>query len=133
MLLVDHYVAKSDIHGLGVFSAEVVVAGREIWVFNEFIDREIPEERVQDLPNHVRNRIYTHAWHRAELKCFWLSADGDYFMNHSNTPTLQLREHCLVASRNIKVGDELTCDYRVVKVAAYDPLTMWKEISAGDV
>ena len=133
MLLVDHYVAKSEIHGLGVFSAEDLGAGEALWVFNELVDREIPEERLPELPNHVRDKIYTHAWHRAELKCFWLSADGDYFMNHSDTPTLELREHSFVASRNIKIGDELTCDYRVVKVAAFDPSSSFREVSMSEV
>ena len=120
MLLIDHYVAQSSIHGLGVFSAEVVAKGRLIWEFNQIIDREIPESMLSDLPPHVVNKIHRHAWYHPEIQCFWLGADGDYFMNHSETPTLEITGKSFIASRNIFVGDELTCDYRVVNVLDYN-------------
>ena len=121
MLLVDHYVAKSDIHGLGVFSAQSVKRNDLIWEFNPIIDREIPKEKLSDLPDHVVAKIYKHAWYHPDSDCFWLAADGDYFMNHSDMPTMEIRGHSFVASRDLVIGDELTCDYRVVKVFDYDP------------
>lgn len=45
-------------------------------------------------------------------------------MNHSDTPTMALRGDRFVASRDLEIGDELTCDYRVVKVFAYDPVAV---------
>lgn len=122
MLLIDHYVAKSDIHGLGVFSAQSVKHESLIWEFNPIIDREIPREKLLDLPAHVVAKIYKHAWYHPEHDCFWLAADGDYFMNHSDIPTMKIRGHSFVAARDLVIGDELTCDYRVVKVFDYDPI-----------
>lgn len=122
MLLIDHYVAKSDIHGLGVFSAQSVKRDDLIWEFNPIIDREIPKEKLLDLPDHVVAKIYKHAWYHPEKSCFWLAADGDYFMNHSDMPTMDIRGHSFVAARDLVIGDELTCDYRVVKVFDYDPV-----------
>lgn len=121
MLLVDHYVAESGIHGLGVFSAQSVKRDDLIWEFNPIIDREIPEEKLSDLPDHVVAKIYKHAWYHPENNCFWLAADGDYFMNHSDMPTMEIRGHSFVAARDLVIGDELTCDYRVVKVFDFDP------------
>ena len=121
MILIDHYVAQSSIHGLGVFSAENATKGRLIWEFNPIIDREIPESKLSDLPSHVVNKIYRHAWYHPEIQCFWLGADGDYFMNHSETPAMEIFGKSFIASRDIFVGDELTCDYRVVNVLDYNP------------
>ena len=122
MLLIDHYVAESDIHGLGVFSAQSVKRDDLTWEFNPVIDREIPREKLSDLPDHVVEKIYKHAWYHPENNCFWLAADGDYFMNHSVMPTMELRGLSYVAARDLVIGDELTCDYRVVKVFDYDPI-----------
>ena len=121
MLLIDHYLAESNIHGLGVFSAQSVKRDDLTWEFNPIIDREIPKEKLSDLPDHVVARIYKHAWYHPENNCFWLAADGDYFMNHSVMPTMELRGHSFVAARDLVIGDELTCDYRVVKVFDFDP------------
>ena len=121
MLLIDHYVAESDIHGLGVFSAQSFKRDDLIWEFNPIIDREIPQEKLSDLPDHVVAKIYKHAWYHPESDCFWLAADGDYFMNHSDMPTMEVRGHSFVAARDLVIGDELTCDYRVVKVLDFDP------------
>lgn len=133
MLLIDHYVGTSKIHGLGVFSAQDVKKGELIWQFNDVIDREIEEERLLDLPLHVVAKIHRHAWHRPERNCFWLAADGDYFMNHSDFPTLHCSDSALFAAQDFTIGDELTCDYRVVKVLDYDPEidVQIKLVSAG--
>lgn len=119
MILIDHYVSQSPIHGLGVFSSEVVTQDSLIWEFNPIIDRNIPVSALSNLPLHVVNKIHKHAWFHPETQSFWLGADGDYFMNHSENPTLQLIGLSFVASRNIEIGDELTCDYRVVQVLDY--------------
>lgn len=120
MLLIDHYVARSLIHGLGVFSAENVSKGMLVWEFNKVIDHEIPESKLCELPPHVVNNIHRHAWFHPETQCFWLGADGDYFMNHSELPALELAGKSFIASRDIFVGDELTCDYRFVSVLDYN-------------
>ena len=121
MLLIDHYVDRSDIDGLGVFSAQNVRSGDLVWDFNPIIDREIPEENLIGLPAHVIASIYKHAWYFPEDSCFWLAADGDYFMNHSDAPTLNLCGRTFVASQDIVIGQELTCDYRIVKVLDFSP------------
>lgn len=120
MLLIDHYVAKSAIHGLGVFSSENVAKGKLVWEFSPIIDREIPESKLSDLPPHIVKKIHTHAWYHPEERQFWLGGDGDYYMNHEDAPTLEVAGRIFIASRDIVIGDELTCDYRVVNVLDYD-------------
>lgn len=57
MLLIDHYLAKSTIHGLGVFSAEFIPDGQKVWEFHPAIDRIVPEADFESLPCHVRLMI----------------------------------------------------------------------------
>ena len=132
MILVDHYVAESKIHGLGVFSAEVVKKGVLIWEFNPIIDIEISHESVLGLPEHVIRKIHKHGWHHPEKNSFWLAADGDYYMNHSDNPTLEREGYSFVAAKDISAGDELTCDYRIVNVLDYNPLLAIQTSTALD-
>lgn len=132
MLLIDHYVAKSAIHGLGVFSSENVTKGKLIWEFNPIIDSEILESKLLDLPPHVVKIVHKHAWYHPRERRFWLGGDGDYYMNHEDAPTLEVSGHNYFASRNICIGDELTCDYRYVNVLDFDlKSSQGANVSAG--
>jgi hypothetical protein len=42
-------------------------------------------------------------------------------MNHSDNPNLVDGGEKMFAARDIAIGDELTCDYRIVKVATFHP------------
>lgn len=121
MLLVDHCVAKSKIHGLGVFAKENIKEGAIVWRFNPVIDREIPYDAISDLPVHSRRQIMNHASFIPNRNIFLLGCDGDYFMNHSDDPSLMDDGEMMFATRDIAIGEELTCDYRVVKVMGFDP------------
>ena len=123
MLLIDHFISKSKIHGMGVFSAEFVRAGAIVWEYNRVLDIKILEAELTGLPEHVIARIKTHAEYFPTEKYFILGTDGDYYMNHSDDPNLLDRGDKMLASRDISIGEELTCDYRIVKVATFDPDT----------
>jgi SET domain-containing protein len=121
MLLTDHYIAKSKIHGMGVFSAESIKAGSIVWEYNSVLDIKIHEKSLLGLPKHVVDRIRTHSEYFPAEKYFILGTDGDYYMNHSDDPNLVDGGEKMFAVRDIGVGEELTCDYRIVKVATFDP------------
>jgi SET domain-containing protein len=123
MLLTDHYISKSEIHGMGVFSAEFIKAGAVVWVYNCVLDIKIQEDKLVGLPEHVIARIKTHAEYFPAERHFILGTDGDYYMNHSDDPNLLDGGDKMFASRDISIGEELTCDYRIVKVATFDPDT----------
>lgn len=40
-------------------------------------------------------------------------------MNHSDDPNLEDFGDWMIARRDIEIGDEITCDYRVVKVWSF--------------
>ena len=121
MLAVEHYIAPSKIHGLGLFARKFIPAGALIWEFNEIIDKEIPEDDLKKLPAHVRGMVMNHAEYFPDRGVYRLGGDGDYFMNHSDTPNCVDAGNRMYAARDIAPGEEIVCDYRVVKVKAFDP------------
>lgn len=121
LLLIDHYVAPSPVHGLGVFSRHFVTKGTLVWSVHPVIDREICESELHSLPPHVVALIQMHGEYLPKQGQFRLSADGAYYMNHSDNPNLVDAGDEMFAATDIQPGDELFCDYRIAKVMAFDP------------
>lgn len=120
MLLVEHFIGPSSIHGLGVFTAKAIRKCELVWEFNPIIDRVINSDDLIDLPPHVVAMIYKRAEYFPSTGSFVLATDGDAFMNHSNTPSLLDHGTRMYAARDLEAGEELTCDYRHVRVVCFD-------------
>jgi uncharacterized protein len=133
LLLIEHYVAPSPVHGLGVFSRHFVPAGTLVWAAHPIIDREISPAEMDSLPPHVVALIQIHSEYLADKKLFRLSADGAAYMNHADDPNLLDRGDEMVARRDIRAGDELFCDYRIAKVMAFDPDNFTVNHSSGGI
>ena len=112
MLLIEHYVGPSSIHGLGVFAARFVPKGAKVWAYHPAIDRIIPASDLAGLPDHVIERIKVHSEHLSDVDAYVISADGDYYMNHCDNPNLENRGGEKYALRDIRAGEELHFDYR---------------------
>lgn len=63
--------------------------------------------------------VQRHAEFLPEAGIFLLSADGDFFINHSDDPNIEDHGAYSVARKDIQVGEELTMDYRIVRVVAF--------------
>ncbi|OCX60984.1 hypothetical protein BFP70_16085 [Thioclava sp. SK-1] len=122
MLLVKHFVTQSPIHDLGLFLGEPVTAGTLIWRFEPTFDVEIPEAMLENLDPEDVETIWHNAEYIEERGVFRLGNDADIFMNHSDEPTLIDLGDEMVAARDLLPGDELTCDYRAVRVLGFSPL-----------
>ena len=121
MLLIDHFVAPSQVHGLGVFAGQSVDRGDKVYQFHPLIDREITEDEFANFPGNVRRLVRSHGDYDADRCVFRLSADGVFYMNHADDPNLEDRGNEMFARRAIQIGEELFCDYRVSRVMAFDP------------
>ena len=121
MLTVEHFVAPSEVHGLGVFSKHFIPQGALVWQAHPILDREITRAELDGLPDHVVRKIMTHAEYLPNRDIFRLAADGDYFMNHADEPNIADAGDTMYAARDIAPGEELLCDYRAVRVVAFDP------------
>lgn len=120
MLLIEHYIAPSVVHGLGVYTSVFIRGGSKVWEFNPVIDKEIAENELPNLPPHTTEMIKRHGEYIPDRRVFRLSGDGDNFMNHSDEPNLDGHGAEMFALRDIQPGEELFIDYRAIKLASVD-------------
>ena len=106
---------------MGVFTAANLHKGALVWKFDPDLDLIITLEDYLSLEPRRKLAVTHHAQWYAERAQFVLGADGDYFMNHANDPTLTDRGNTMIAARYLPIGTELTCDYRIVKVLGFTP------------
>lgn len=117
MFLIRTTVAASPIHGVGAFAAEDVAEGQVIWRFEPAFDLVIPISRLPSLPDAFRHYLETYAYIAKEIPdSYVLSCDHAKFLNHSEDPNTMLRPFETLARREIRTGQEITCDYRAFVV-----------------
>ncbi|MEZ5648807.1 MAG: SET domain-containing protein [Alphaproteobacteria bacterium] len=113
MLLVRTYVGPSRIHGLGVYAAEPIAKGTQMWRFEPTLDRIIPFADFDRLPEASQEflRIYCYLW--PEFGDGWiLNGDHARFINHSRAPNTDNSGPISLAIKDIAIDEEITCDYR---------------------
>jgi len=98
--------------GLGVFALDVAPRGEFLGM--EFLrpDAVLQPEQITEMPPEIRR----YAWRHVENLCFPGSPPGRLgpteLMNHSFEPNVLCHVDHYFALRDIRVGDELTFDYR---------------------
>jgi uncharacterized protein len=120
MLLVKTKLDQSTIHRFGVFAEEFISVGTKIWQFMPGFDLEITKEDLAALSPHIQTwfRHFGYLDHR--LDCYILSCDDARFINHSDNPNMgpdfaHGRHGAGFALRDIKGGEEITLDYRLIE------------------
>jgi len=122
MFLVKTSVKPSKIEGLGLFADEEIPKGTIIWEFDPKFDLIFSEEEVNKMSEIQQNLIHHFAYFSKRLRKYVYCVDDTRFMNHSNTPNtdsvsfLGKQENCDVANRDIKIGEEITINYRDIDV-----------------
>lgn len=116
MILVPVYVDKSAIHGLGVFAAEPIPRGTQVWRFTPGFDLELDPAEVERQPKRFREKLLHYGYVDPRLDRYILCCDDARFLNHSDWPNLEpdftLDRHGVdIAVRDIRAGEELTTDY----------------------
>lgn len=116
MILVPTLVRPSPIHGLGLFAQGPIAMGTPFWRFEPGFDQKFSRESANLFLPHIRRHLEWFAWFSGSDSAWILSGDHACFMNHSSEPNTGLptgaREpFTTVALRDIKDGEELTCDY----------------------
>ena len=109
MLLIRTSLKLSPIHGIGVFAEEFIPEGALIAEWIHGVDVRIPQETFYSLSQEQREVIRHYAYLEDEV--YWLCSDNMRFFNHSYNPNTTSRSLSDFAARDIRRGEELTCDY----------------------
>lgn len=120
MLHVPTFLARSGIHGVGLFAAEPIAKGTLVWSFDEAVDFRLSIDDVVPLPAAARERLRIYVYFE-KPGVMVLCGDNARFMNHS--PESNCDEdgpYRTVASKDIAAGAEITCDYRQLGVMPAD-------------
>ncbi|MGH7563981.1 MAG: SET domain-containing protein [Gemmatimonadota bacterium] len=116
MLRVPTILERSPIHGIGVFAAERIPKGTEVWRFSPGFDLDLDPSMVEGFPKHTREWFAHFGYVDFHLDRLIVCLDNARFINHSADPNLESdygrdRYGPDYAARDIAAGEELTADY----------------------
>lgn len=117
MLMVKTRLGPSPIAGIGLFAGEDIPAGTVTWRFVPGFDQLFSEQQVASLPEPARSELLNYTYKHPETGRYVYCLDNARFMNHADDPNTRgvheegTIEGYDVATRDIAMGEELTCDY----------------------
>lgn len=116
MMHIKYKLDISNIHGIGLFAAEDLKVGQLIYTASPMLDVNITQEQFDSLSENERSEIMWWGFRIPETGIWHVDFDVTKFINHSSVPTVtqdkDRSDAYLVATRAVKVGEELTQDYR---------------------
>lgn len=128
MLLVRTSLRPSAIDGLGCFTEQFIEKGQVVWQFDPRIDMRIPLKDLASFPPAMQDylRVYTYVEMRDGETVMVLCADNAKHVNHSDDPNLLDTPDGLqeIAARDIRKGEELTCNYYVSDLQAAEKFAL---------
>lgn len=108
------YLAPSEIHGIGVFANHDLKEGERLYLGITSHPFQVPYNELKDsVPAYIHDQIIG-KWPRITENEPFVFPDCVYtsFMNHADEPNYDGDED--VALRDIKAGEEITEDYRLI-------------------
>lgn len=113
MLTIKNYLAQAGNKGVGVFAGEDIKKGQTVWVFDINFTRTYNDADVQKMPDYQQEFVKKYAYTDHSNPSVWiLDLDNGRFMNHDDNPNSDYDLKTGWATRDIKKGEEITCDYR---------------------
>lgn len=115
MMHIKYKLDKSKLHGIGLFTDEDLRKGQLVYTASPLLDINITQEKFYSLDKREKREIkYWGFWDKPN-NVWHVDFDNSKFINHSSGPTLtqdhKYKDAYLVATRNIKAGEELTQNY----------------------
>ncbi len=120
MILIKIKIDKSSIHGIGCFTKESIKKDQIIWKFEKDFDLVLKKEYVDNLPVGAKENFLNYAYLSKNSGDYVLCSDDSKFFNHDGkNPNIRSmfldgfdkNDLICIALRDIKEGEELTCDY----------------------
>lgn len=120
MLIVKTRIARSAIHGYGLFAAERIGRGTPIWRFTSGFDLDLDPACLDTLPALARDYLLHYGYIDPRLNCLILCCDDARFMNHCDRPNTftdySLDDHGVdLAARDIDMDKEIALNYAIVE------------------
>ena len=110
MFLIDTYLDKSTIKGVGVFSNENIKKGKKIKEVRPEFEIEFDKDNLPRMPLALARFIDSHAYEKEKgSKIVVLGIDNEKYLNHSDDPSVDDNG---IALKDINIGDEITVNYR---------------------
>ncbi len=115
MFLIDVYLGKSAIEGIGVFAKHDIPSGTLLWRLDERFDRLIPVEVWEAQEGAVKSYLDRYCYpRRKDPRFIVFEADDARYMNHADAPNTDFSDGDVAyAVKDIAAGEEITCDYNV--------------------
>ncbi len=111
-------VGPSDIEGIGVFAVSDINKGTIVWRFDPALDRLYDPAELEAMHPVMRDFLMRYAYLHAKTGRYVLCCDNSRFVNHADDPNTRGEfpedghpEGIDRACRDIKAGEEITCDY----------------------
>lgn len=111
MMVIKNYVAPSEVHGVGLFAGENIQKDQIIYVFNPVVDVVMKADRIESLGTEFARFMRMYAYCELNTREVIISIDNSKFMNHCEFPNTMWTFIYGWAAKNIREGEELTCDY----------------------
>ncbi len=115
MIHVRYKLDRSDKHGIGLFAAEEIAKGKLIYTASPLLDVNITQERFESLHDREKQEILWWGYFDKRTNMWHVDFDVSHFINHAKIGTVTQdqnhKETYLVATRDIKEGEELTQNY----------------------
>ncbi len=114
MMTVKNYLDKSPIDGIGIYAGEDIEKGTIVWRHVEGLEKVITEAEYEKLPDLAKEYIDKYGFmppSKPGIRV--LEFDNGRFMNHAANPNTNFNDEMQgIATRDIKKGEEITCNYK---------------------
>ncbi len=121
MLTVKTKIKESEVNGIGLFADQFIPKGTVTWRFDSKFDIYFDPVDVEKMIEAQRELVIHFAYLSKKSGKYVYSIDDTRFTNHSSDPNIDNTqvlegdvEVCGVANKDIKIGEELTVNYRLI-------------------
>jgi uncharacterized protein len=115
MIHIKYKLDKSDKHGIGLFADEDLKEGQLVYTASPLLDVNLTQEQFDSLSGREKKEFQWWGYFDERSQRWHVDFDVSKFINHSIDGTVTLDklhdETYLVASRDVKRGEEITQNY----------------------
>jgi SET domain-containing protein len=115
MIHIKYKLKPSGFHGIGLFADQEIKKGELIYTASPLLDLNITQEQFDSLHQIEKDEILWWGFYNKPSQKWHVDFDVSKFINHSKKATVTQDENhdeaYLVATCDIKAGDELTQNY----------------------